>query len=72
MPTLQRGGATIAYDAIAPVFHTNEERRSDVFLQQREEIRRVVFESENLQKPSEHVRFWDQYRRGKGTGVMEP
>jgi NitT/TauT family transport system ATP-binding protein len=63
-------GATIVYDAVAPVFAPGAERRFDVFLDQRIELREAAFDPEYRPRRDEHVRFWREVQEGKGTGVM--
>ncbi len=65
-------GATIIYDAVAPVFRPDEERRFDVFLDQRIELRQAAFELDYRPGRDQHVRFWREVGEGKGTGVMAP
>jgi len=63
-------GATIVYDAVAPVFHPDEPREFGEFLEQREEIRSTVFEPEVPELPGKHLRFWKEIEAGKGPGVL--
>ena len=63
-------GATIVYDAVAPVFHPDDEREYGTFLHQREEILKHVFEPTNLQARDEYVRFWVELEEGKGPGIL--
>lgn len=55
-------GATIVYDKPAPVFHPGDSRQFDVFLEQKEELRRVVFNPEHLADYADYVTFWDQHQ----------
>ena len=63
-------GATIVYDAVAPVFLPHEEKQVEKFRAQREEIRKNVFDPNVFQEPDEFRRFWSQLRDGKGEGVL--
>ncbi len=65
-------GATIAYDKVAPVFRPGAPKRWEDFVGQRDEIRRVVFDTEFRCNPAEHVTFWDAVRAGEAQGVMAP
>ena len=48
-------GATIIYDKAAPVFKLDRAREMEVFVKQREEIRRVVFDPAVPRKRHEHI-----------------
>jgi len=65
-------GATIIYDAAAPVFHPDDPKEFSDFIQQKEEVRRVVFSPEHRPARDEHLRFWDELAAGGGAGVMQP
>jgi len=65
-------GATVVYDAASPASPRDPLHRYDNFLQQREEIRRAAFEPGNHARRGEYVRFWDEFRAGRGVGVMAP
>ena len=65
-------GATIVYDAVAPVFQPEEQREFSEFLHQRFEVRRVVFEPSSHPRRDEFLRFWRECQQGKGAGVMKP
>jgi NitT/TauT family transport system ATP-binding protein len=65
-------GATIIYDDVAPVFGPEDHRDHAVFLQQRRELRRVVFEPDHRPRRDEHLRFWRACQEGRGTGIMAP
>ena len=51
-------GATITYDKAAPIFDLKSAQDFDLFKEQREEIRRVVFEPSPPQDRREHVIYW--------------
>jgi len=63
-------GATIVYDAAAPEHRRDDGTGIDEFLKQRKEIRRAAFEPELRHRRGEFIRFWQEYREGKATGVM--
>jgi len=65
-------GATVVYDAASPASPRDPLHRYDNFLQQREEIRRAAFEPESHARRGEYIRFWDEFRAGRGVGVMAP
>lgn len=53
-------GATIVYDKPAPVFQPGDPRKFDDFFDQKEELRRVVFNPDHLQHHEEYISFWAQ------------
>jgi len=63
-------GATVIYDACAPVYLPDEDRDFQSFKRQREEIRRAVFDPSVLQARDEFVTFWKQVDAGDGEGVL--
>ncbi len=65
-------GATIIYDAVAPVYSPGEPRDYERFLAQRDEIRRYVFDPNQKAHPNQEVRFWRECQAGQGLGVMAP
>lgn len=65
-------GATIIYDAVASSYHPGTEKDVDRFVRQRGELRSTVFDPDELQPRSQHVRFWQECREGRGEGVMQP
>jgi len=52
-------GAKIVYDKPAPIFHPGDPREFGVFLEQREELRRHVFDPSDLQDHEELITFWE-------------
>ncbi|MCM8534063.1 MAG: ABC transporter ATP-binding protein [Lentisphaeraceae bacterium] len=54
-----KNGATIVYDQPAPIFHPNDERDFQVFNNIKDELRKKVFDPEQLQHYSEFVSFWE-------------
>ena len=65
-------GATIVYDAVAPVFHPDDPRDYGVFDAQRHEVRRATFSAEERFPRATYVRFWKEVEAGKGQGVLAP
>jgi len=63
-------GATIVYDAVAPVYDPDQERDFERFRDQRNEIRQAVFEPTVLQEREQFRRFWDEVHNGGGEGVL--
>ncbi len=64
-------GATIVYDDTAPVFRPDEERNFQVFLKQRNAIRKAAFDPDHLQEKDTFNRFWKRVQAGEGQGVLE-
>ncbi|MEM7166940.1 MAG: ATP-binding cassette domain-containing protein [Planctomycetota bacterium] len=58
-------GATFVYDAVAPVFHSDNEREMHLLNEQRAEIRETVFNESLVTIPAAGVTFWQQ-RYGGG------
>ena len=65
-------GATIVYDVPCPIFSPGDVREYEHFVEQRQEIREVVFSEDNLQDPAQHRTFWDTVHRGEGDGIFAP
>ncbi len=65
-------GATIIYDRTAPVFHPEDPREFGSFLEQRSEIRRLVFEHRELPRRGQHTDFWETVAAGQAPGIMAP
>ena len=63
-------GATIIYDDAAPVFDPDAPRDYQAFHDQREELRRIVFEPSPRCGRSEHVRYESRLAAGDVAGVM--
>ncbi len=53
-------GATIVYDRPSPVFHPDDARDFDLFVHQREELRRVVFDTEVNKQHEQYITFWNE------------
>lgn len=67
---LRNPGATIVYDRVAPVFHPEDQREFGQFIQQRRELRDVVFEPPEPFSPQTYRRFWQECADGQGAGIM--
>ena len=65
-------GATIVYDAVAPVFHPDDPRDFSVFAEQRQEVRRATFSPDERQPRAMYNRFWQEVEAGKGEGILAP
>jgi len=66
-------GATIVFDQPAPVFSPTAPRNFGIFFEQKELLRKVVFDEKYLPKGDEFVTFWNQYEKLHGIpadGVM--
>lgn len=55
-------GATIVYDKPAPIFAPSDPKDFEDFREQREELRRVVFDPGHLDHWSRHVTYWKDYQ----------
>lgn len=53
-------GAMVVYDRPCPVFHPDDAKDLAEFVEQREELRRAVFDSEYIKHHSKYVSFWDE------------
>ncbi len=53
-------GATVIYDRTSPVFEPHEVREFEQFEQQREELRKQVFDPDTLQPIEQFVTYWDE------------
>jgi len=58
-------GAKIVYDKSAPIFHPGDPREFGIFLEQREELRRHVFDPTDLQDHEELITFWKDREKGQ-------
>ena len=63
-------GATIVYDKPAPIFCPDEPKEVAHFFEQKEEMRRAIFDPEHLQHHAEFVSFWSD--RSRSTGEPTP
>ncbi len=53
-------GASVVYDKAAPVYDADDARDYAHFVEQREEIRREVFDPTHLQERGEQCRYWPE------------
>jgi NitT/TauT family transport system ATP-binding protein len=53
-------GATVVYDKSTPVSNPDEPRNFGAFVNQREEIRKCVFDPDTLGDPNEYVTYWKE------------
>lgn len=56
-------GATIVYDRPCPVFLPDEPKDLERLVEQREELRRAVFEPSYIKRHDKHVTFWQEVAR---------
>jgi len=63
-------GATVVYDDTAPVHGLDQVRDFERLREQRETIRRVVFDPEARTDPAEHDLFWKKVADGRAEGVL--
>lgn len=65
-------GATIVYDKPCPVFHPDDPRDYSKFVDQREELRRAVFDDEYIKDRNKYVTFWNDLSRLAEGQSMQP
>jgi len=65
-------GATIVYDKAAPVFHPNDPRDFAQLVDQREELRRVVFDPQSVAQHDEYVSYWSDLQAVPGSQAAAP
>lgn len=65
-------GATIVYDKPCPVFHPDDPRDYSKFVDQREELRRAVFDDEYIKDRNKYVTFWNDLSRLAEGRSMQP
>lgn len=65
-------GATIVYDKPCPVFHPDEPKDYSKFFEQREELRRAVFDDEYIKDRNKYVTFWNDLSRLAEGQSMQP
>ncbi len=58
-----KNGATVVYDRPCPIFHPDEPKDLNKFVEQREELRRAVFDPSYIKHHSKYVSFWDELAR---------
>ena len=56
-----RDGATIVYDRAAPIFRPGDPRDFAKLEQQKEELRRAVFDPDDIKSHDEYVTFWEDH-----------
>lgn len=56
-------GATIVYDRPCPIFHPDDPKDFVKFVEQREELRRAVFDQNYIKEHSKYVSFWKELSR---------
>ena len=64
-----KNGATIVYDKAATAFNRSSERDYGLFVAQKEELRKVVFDPDNIEPVGEHVTYWKDYHQLHGTKI---
>jgi NitT/TauT family transport system ATP-binding protein len=52
-------GSSIVYDRPSPIFHPEDPRDYSLFIDQREELRRAVFDPEYIKDRNKYVTFWN-------------
>jgi NitT/TauT family transport system ATP-binding protein len=52
-------GSTIVYDRPSPIFHPDDPRDFSRFIDQREELRKAVFDPEYIKDRNKYVTFWN-------------
>jgi NitT/TauT family transport system ATP-binding protein len=53
-------GATVVYDRPSPIFHPDDPRDFSKLIEQREELRKAVFEPSYIKHHSKYVTFWNE------------
>jgi NitT/TauT family transport system ATP-binding protein len=56
-------GATIVYDRPCPIFHPDDPKDFVRFVEQREELRRAVFDQSYIKEHGKYVSFWNELSR---------
>jgi NitT/TauT family transport system ATP-binding protein len=56
-------GATIVYDKPCPVFHPDAPKDLEALVEQREELRRAVFDANYIKHHTKYVSFWNDLAR---------
>lgn len=65
-------GAAIVYDKPCPIFHPDDPRDYSKFVEQREELRRAVFDDEYIKDRNKYVTFWNDLSRLAEGQSMQP
>lgn len=64
-------GAMVVYDRRCPVYHPEDPKDLADFVEQREELRRAVFDPEYIKHHSEYVSFWDDLENAEAASQAE-
>lgn len=65
-------GATIVYDRPCPVFKPDDPRDYSKFVEQREELRKAVFDETYTKHRDQYVTFWNELSRLAADQSMQP
>lgn len=60
-------GAMVVYDRPCPVFHPEDPKDLAAFVEQREELRKAVFDPAYIKHHSKYVSFWDEISEAEKT-----
>ncbi|MEL6544008.1 MAG: ABC transporter ATP-binding protein [Myxococcota bacterium] len=63
-------GATVVYDKAARIYNPDDAKQHEDFVRQREELHHAVFDTANLQRHDEFVKFWHDVYAGARVGVL--
>lgn len=55
-------GAMVVYDRPCPVFHPDDPKDLGLFVEQREELRKAVFDPDYIKHHSKYVSFWNELK----------
>ncbi len=58
-------GATIVYDRPCPVFHPDDPRDFGRFVEQREELRKAVFDTEENKQHEQYITYWSERQQAE-------
>lgn len=65
-----RPGATIVYDKLAPIYTPTCQKDWSHFVSQREEIRKFVFDPNEMNDPEDHKTIFKQIENGEAGGIF--
>lgn len=65
----QHCGATVCFDQACPVFGPNDPRNFDCFYDQKQLLRKVVFDGNNTYNIEQYLTYWNDYNSGKAKGI---
>jgi len=65
-------GAAVVYDKPCPIFHPDDPRDYSKFIDQREELRRAVFDDEYIKDRNKYVTFWNDLSQLAEGQSMQP